>query len=338
MRFTMRGIAVAALAAVGVAALVVGGNVVLGQGRTVIGFQASETSPLEPGWRWETHQIVQVQVPDSWKRSVGVGLKSSCGLDTVEPNPIVRRPGGAVVKSLHVCPTPKPKQRHVSPSLEFAGDRPGIVRYADGWTKETRRFGPQLITVTSADDALRARIFATAAVIIVADGNGCEPASPIARNEILRPPAQGGLTTVGAVESVGVCRYEHPRGTPPRSDGAPYELALQASSRLTGDVARQLVRDLVAAPPGTGPTVTDQRVCADDPGGEIIILRVEGSEHDQDVIYRYAGCKHNGTDDGATLRRATSATAKVVFAGVHQPDGYGNVLTQLLIGRPGPVL
>jgi hypothetical protein len=113
---------------------------------------------------------------------------------------------------------------------------------------------------------------------------------------------------------------------------------MQASSRLTGSVAAHLVRDLVAAPVGTGPTVTDQRVCGDDPGGEVVVLRVDGSAHDQDVIYRYAGCKHNGTDDGTTLRQATSATAKVIFVGVHEPAGVGNALYQLLIGQPGPVL
>ncbi|GAA1531650.1 hypothetical protein GCM10009741_37340 [Kribbella lupini] len=326
-----------ALAAVAVAALVVGGRVVLGQEETAVGTEP-QALPLQPGWRWEVYRNVQVQVPGNWEQSLWAGLKTPCDLDQTEPKPIVRRPGGAVLAMLEPCVNPKAPQQHVAPSLEFTGDQPGVVRYADGWTKETRRIGEQLVTVTSADDALRAELFATAGVVTDADGNGCDPASPSARNEIVRPPAHGGLTTVGEVASVSVCRYEEPRGPRPRDDRAPYDLALQASSRLTGPVAARLVRDLIAAPPGTGPTVTDQRACGDDPSGEVIVLRVDGSAHDQDVVYRYAGCRHNGTDDGTTLRQATSATAKAIFVGVHEPNGVRNVLHQLLYGPPGPVL
>ncbi|GAB2568421.1 hypothetical protein [Kribbella endophytica] len=335
----MRRSVVIALAAVAVAALGIGGKVVLGQDETAVGVKAEPRAvPLQPGWRWEAHRNVQVQVPADWEQSLGAGRKTNCGLDGVELKPVVLRPGGGEPKRLITCPTPRPKERHVAPSLAFAGDRPGVVRYDDGWTKETRRLGGQLITVTSADDALRARIFGTATVITDADGNGCDPRSPIARNEILRPPADGGLTTVGDVESVSVCYYHLARDTGVHHGGKPYDLAMQVSSRLTGDVAGRLVRDLVAAPFGTGPTVTDRRACFDDPGGEVVVLRVNGSAHDQDVVYRYAGCKHNGTDDGTTLRQATTATAKVIFAGAHEPVDYGNVLYQLLVGTPGPVL
>ncbi|GAB3822727.1 hypothetical protein [Kribbella italica] len=333
----MRRFVVITLAAVAVAALAVGGKVVLGEEDAAIGLEP-RTVPLPEGWRWEAYRNVQLQVPVGWGQSQWAGLKTPCGLDQVEQKPIVRRPGGAVLAMLEPCLDPTAPQRHVAPSVAFTGDRPGVVTYADGWIKETRRLGEQLITVTSADGALRARIFAAAAVVIDADGNGCDPVAATARNEILRPAAQGGLTTVGDVQSVSVCRYEGVRGPAPRSGGAPYDLAMEASSRLTGPVAQRLVRDLVAAPAGTGPTVTDQRVCFDDPGGEIIVLRVDGSVHDQDVVYRYAGCKHNGTDDGTTLRRATSATAKAIFVGVHAPDGVRNVLHQLLYGPPGPVL
>lgn len=333
----MRRFAVIALAAVAVGALAVGGKVVLGEDAAV-GASDPRSVPLPEGWRWETYRNVQLQVPASWEQSRWAGLKTPCGLDRVEQKPIVRRPGGAVLAVLEPCLDPTAPQQHVAPSVAFAGDRPGVVRYADGWTKETRQVGEQLITVTASDDALRARILASASVVTDADGNGCDPASPLARNEILRPPAQGGLTTVGEVESVSVCRYESFRGAAPRSDGAPYDLALEAGSRLTGPVAERLVRDLVAAPAGTGPTVTDRRACGSDPGGELIILRVDGSEHDQDVAYRYGGCKHNGTDDGTTLRRATPETAKAIFVGVHEPDGVRNVLHQLLYGPPGPVL
>ncbi|MEV6282853.1 hypothetical protein [Kribbella sp. NPDC051770] len=333
----MRRFAVIVPAVVAVAGLAVGGNVVLQQDDAALDAPV-QSAPLQPGWRWEAYRSVQVQVPDSWEQSLWAGLKTPCKLDQVEPKPIVRRPGGAVLAMLEPCLDPTAPQQHVAPSVAFAGDRPGVVRYADGWTKETRQVGEQLITVTTSDDALRDRIFSTAAVVVDADGNGCDPESPIARNAVLRPPAQGGLETVGVVESVSVCRYASFRGPKPLSDTAPYDLGMEASSRLTGPVAERLVRDLVAAPTGTGPTVTNPRICGSDPGGELVILRVDGSAHDQDVVYRHAGCKHNGTDDGTTLRQATPATAKAIFVGVHEPNGVRDVLHQLLYGTPVRVL
>jgi hypothetical protein len=336
----MRRSAVIALTAVAVAALVVGGKVVLGQDDTAIGVKAEpQTLPLQPGWRWETYRNVQLQVPGSWAQDLYAGVKF-CGADWTEQKAVVRRPGAFVTVEEPECPTQARTPRHVAPSVMFAGDRPEVVRFADGWTKETRLVGDQLISVTSADDALRARVFGTAGVVTTVDGYGCDPASPLARDELLRPPALGGLTSVGDVKSVSVCRYGG--GAPIyRADGtsyAPKALGMEASSRLTGAVAERFVRDLVAAPLGPGPTVTDQRLCGADPGSKLVILRVDGSEHDQDLLYRYDGCKHNGTDDGTTLRRATSATAKVIFVGVHEPRGHTNVMTQLLIGPPGPVV
>ncbi len=334
----MRRFVVIALAAVAVAALGVGGNVVLGQEEKAVGVKA-DPLPLQPGWRWEAYRNVQLQVPGDWAQERYAGEKF-CGADWTEQKAVVRRPGEFVSVGQPECPAEPRVTRHVAPSVMFAGDRPETVRFADGWTKETRRIGGQLITVTASDDALRARIFGTAGVVTSVDGYGCDPASPLARDEVLRPPAQGGLTSVGDVKSVSVCRYAG--GAPiHQSDGTPYPvkaLDLEASSQLTGAVAERFVRDLIAAPAGTGPTVTSWRICGADPGREVVVLRVDGSVHDQDVLYRYDGCKHNATDDGTTLRQATSATAKVIFVGVHEPRGHTNVMTQLLIGPPGPVL
>lgn len=82
---------------------------------------------------------------------------------------------------------------------------------------------------------------------------------------------------------------------------------------------------------------TDPRICGSDPGHEVIILRAHGSEHDQDVIVRYEGCKRNGTDDGSVVRQLTSSAAKQIFIGVHEPDGMNHALYRLLIGPPPPV-
>jgi hypothetical protein len=145
---------------------------------------------------------------------------------------------------------------------------------------------------------------------------------------------------VGEITGVSVCRYSI-RGLPIAPTGSPEDLRyarLQASSRLTGPAADHLVRDLLAAPPGTGPAISDTTTCAPaDPGHDFLVLRVQGSAHSQDVLYRYDGCRENGTDDGTTLRQLTADTARQLFVGVHQINESYPALDRLLIGIPPPV-
>ena len=306
-------------------------------------------APAPAGWRWEVYGNVQVQVPADWDATLWAGMHD-CG-PRPEPKPVVRRPGGATIAMLQPCPTTPPKPLHIAPSVEFGEhERPGVIRYADGWTRETRAFDELQLTVTTGDDALRDRIFASAGVVESIDGNGCESAPALAGDGIRRPPSQGGLKSVGAVESISVCRYstsgrEQQKDAPPRSTPQRRlpqitltRWPLQASSLIVGATAVKLVQDLVAAPAGTGPTVTDMRFCGPDPGGEVIVLRAHGSKHDQDVLVRYDGCKHNGTDDGSVLREFTPPAAKRIFQGVHTPTGHPNVLYQLLVGTPPPAI
>jgi hypothetical protein len=316
------------LTGVAVAAVVVGANTLISRAEAEAEVPVSAE---DAGWRWETYQDVQLKVPDSWGQSLWAG-PPDCTEDDWLPEPVVLRPGGARFSSLKVCRTPKPAKQ-VAPSVVFTGERPGVVQLDGGWVRETRKIGDLLVTVTAGDDELRRSILDSASVIDSVDRYGCDPRSPLAKREVVRPSAQGGLKSVGAVNAVSVCRYST-QGLPVGSTGS---ARLQASSRLTGVTAERLVRDLLAAPRGAGPTVTDPRMCVDDPGSEVIVLGVDGSTHDQDVIYRYAGCKHNGTDDGTALRQLTSTTTKQIFVGVHQPHQIGNVLHQLLIGVPPPV-
>ncbi|WP_145806573.1 hypothetical protein [Kribbella amoyensis] len=246
---------------------------------------------------------------------------------------MVRRPGGALIGDPGgACRAERPIPIDRQPSLEFDGGwLPGRSQYPAGWVRETRLVGELPVTVFARDAALRERILSSAGVVGAVDGNGCEPVSALAVDKVVRPPSQGGLKSVGTVESVSLCEYS----TSVRPDD-PWPLT--ASSLLRGQAAAKLVRDLVAAPPGTGPTLTDQRVCGPDPGFPVIVLRVRGSAHNQDVLYRYSGCRTNGTDDGSVQRQLTSATARQIFLGAHQLYGKSNVLYQLLIGTPPPVV
>ncbi|ADB30153.1 hypothetical protein Kfla_1049 [Kribbella flavida DSM 17836] len=316
-----------ALTGAAIAGLLVGVNVLTARESATADAEppvAARVASSKDGWRWETYGTVQLQVPKSWRQELWAG-PPQCPEHDREPAPVVLRPGGARLAMLITCQSPTPTVHQIAPSVIFGGTEAGLARLADGWIRETRTIGGQLITVTTGDNDLRQRIFASAGVIGAVDSYGCDPRTALARAEVLRPPFQGGLKAVGTVTSVSVCRY---------STGRP---ELLSSSRLTGAAAQRLTRDLIAAPAGTGPTVTESRLCGTDPGGEVIILRVHGTNRNQDVIYRHGGCRHNGTDDGSTLRRLTPATARQIFIGIHLPNGVTNVLHQLLIGTPPPV-
>lgn len=294
------------------------------------------TAPAKPGWRWETYADVQLQVPDSWAQALRVG-PPDCTEDDWVPEATVFRPGGFRGRVLKLCPTPKPA-RQVAPSVVFDGERPGVVQLADGWVRETRKLGDQLITVTAGDDVLRQQIFETAAVVDTVDSYGC---APQVDRQLAGPAANGGLKSVGEITGVSICRYST-RGLPIAPAGSPEDIRyarLQASSRLSGTAANHLVRDLLAAPLGTGPTLTDPRRCTPEPEltHDLLILRVQGANHSQDVLYRYDGCRHNGTDDSTTLRQLTPDTARQLFVGVHQLNESHPALDQLLIGTPPPV-
>jgi hypothetical protein len=324
-------------AIVGVAVLGIGGKALADETSSAAGGSsgASITSPVvEPGWRWETYTDVQLQVPDSWAQTLWSG-PPDCTEDDWVPQPTVFRPGGKRGLALKLCPTPKPAKQ-VAPSVVFAGERPGVLQLAGSWVRETRKIGDLLVTVTAGDDVLRRRIFDSAGVVETVDSYGCEPR---ADRRIVRPAANGGLKSVGDVTAVSVCRYSI-QGMPIVPTGSPRDIRfarLQASSRLTGVAADHLVRDLIAAPPGVGPMFSDPQRCAPEPGSDLVILRVQGTDHAQDVLYRYDGCRQNGTDDSSELRQVTTDTARQIFLGVHQLNQSYPALDQLMIGTPPPV-
>jgi hypothetical protein len=137
---------------------------------------ATTATPAPLGWRWETYENIQVQVPANWATSLWAG-GGRCGR-TSEPEPIVRRPGGAVIDMLQPCPNP-PTPLHNAPSLEFGGAKEaGIIRYDDGWTKETRLIGGRYLTVTTGDEALRQRIFDSAGPIERSTATVASPLPP----------------------------------------------------------------------------------------------------------------------------------------------------------------
>jgi hypothetical protein len=281
------------------------------------------------GWRWESYQTVETQVPDNWHYGT---TNNPPSLVRELRLPYVGRPG--FVQDVGVV-DPLPSLAFRTSYLWFDAERPhqdsdegpvsarartpGIQPADHGWTEETRVVDGVHLTALSDDNALRQRILDSARVIDGTDSYGCPPDHPFAHNPGGRPT--GDLLSIGAVDSITVCRYS--LSTYPSHRRAP----LIASSLLTGDTARALIAAVLEAPEGLDPGRPD---CTDTYGSELIVLKA----NDQEVLVRYSGCRHNGTDDGTTYRRLTSAVVQPLLTGIHQQTTYDNGLYDLLFAQP----
>ncbi len=302
------------------------------------------------GWRWESYQTVEVQVPDDWR--YGTTNSPPCLVKELRP-PYVGRPGA--VRDIG-CRDPLPPLPYRAPYLWFDADRrqrdrpipshiagprePGVQPEDHGWTEETRVVDGVYLTVLCDDNALRQRTLDSARTIDGTDAYGCPPYHPLAvppdhpiahstadarRHQPKdRPANSGGLGTPGAVDSIIVCRYSI--STYPQYRRAP----LIASSTIQGPAAAALVAAILDAPEGFGP---EDLSCIDILGPELIVLKVRTGDREQEVLVRYAGCHFNGTDDGTTRRQLTAAVVQPLLAGVHRQSSYSGGLYDLVHGR-----
>lgn len=281
------------------------------------------------GWRWESYQTIEVQVPEAW--GYGTAGQPPCLVRKVQ-RPYVGRPG--FVQDIG-CREPLPPLAYRASYLWFETSgrdshraRTVGVQPADhGWVEETRVVNGVHFTVLSDDDSLRQRILDSARVIDGSDANGCTPDHPLAHQPQSRPVLTGGLTSLGTVESVTVCRYAIAGRGPDRR--AP----LIASSAFTDEAAAALVDAITSAPEGSGPNDPE---CIDTYGSDILVLKVHGSNNDQEVLVRYDGCSFNGTDDGVKLRQLTANLLRPILTGIHRPSHYTHTLYELLVGPQPP--
>lgn len=304
------------------------------------------------GWRWESYQTVEIQVPDDWR--YGTTNSPPCLIKELRP-PYVGRPGA--IRAIG-CRDPLPPLPYRAPYLWFDADRrqrdrpipshiagprePGVQPEDHGWTEETRVVDGVYLTVLSDDNALRQRILDSARLIDGTDAYGCPPYHPLAvppdhhpiadspaaarRHQPKdRPANSGGLASLGAVDSITVCRYAISRNRPHRR--AP----LIAGSALHGPAAAALAAAILAAPEGFGP---EDHSCLDILGRELIVLKVRAGNREQEVLVRYAGCHFNGTDDSTTHRRLTPAVVQPLLTGPHQQTTYNSGLYELVFGQP----
>jgi hypothetical protein len=290
------------------------------------------------GWRWESYQTIEVQVPEEW--GYGTTSQPPCLVREAQ-SPYVGRPG--VIRDI-ACRDPLPPLPYRASYLWFDtktrnppmtarataqgiadGTRtPGVKPPDHGWVEETRDVDGVYITVLSDDDSLRQGILDSARVIDGSDVNGCTPDHPLAHHPEGRPTSTGGLTSLGIIESVSIGRYaigEYAKRW--------QRAALRASSGLSAEAARSMVEAIISAPEGSGPDVEN---CLDTYGSEILVLTVRASDRSQEVLIRYDGCRFNGTDDGVTLRRLTADVLRPILTGIHRPSHYTGPLYELVVG------
>jgi hypothetical protein len=276
--------------------------------------------PTPDGWRWESSRGVEVLVPDTWLDSWTYGSRPGCypadsEQTRVPEEPYVGRTAGEMMTVREICPRLQDRTSFVWLDDSQAVE-PGIRDHGAGWVEETRLVAGVKVTVFTDDDGLRHRVMDSLRPVRDTDVYGCPVRHLVADYPATRPSG-GGLATVGHVNAISVCSYTSElsgEDLPP----------LLASSRLTGTDARKVVDAILAAPQGSGPNAPTKscRSYPGDPYGyQKMLLIVHGSQRDQEVVVRFSGCDHRGTDDGQVERRLTAGVMRplVAFGRPHQP-------------------
>jgi hypothetical protein len=269
--------------------------------------------PLPPGWRWESYGGVQVGVPGEfgWGNS-SQRLSQWCVGATRSRKPIVGRPDAATAVGCRGM-TDKPRSETMVKNTGVVVALGADPAHRDGTVIEGDRLTVTLggvDVIVQAPKGLREQIAGTVHRAPV-DANGCPATHPISTDTGLRPRTPVALRTLTDVSAVAVCRYALDRANTPGH-------GLLASLRLSGPAGGTAIERIVAAPHGGGPDAPQQ--CSLDVawGEEAVVLRVRSAAGDTEVFLRYAGCDHNGFDDGVDERALTAAATDMLLAGPHQ--------------------
>ena len=265
------------------------------------------------GWHWESYSNVQVQVPDSWREG---GANPLWACSTEKPaGPMVGRISLLMYPAMACTKPAPPLDLRVSHLFFDYGPRPGVFPRGDGWTEETRVLDGLGLTVFSDDDALRRQILDSAVLIKGTDVHGCTPSDPLATGSESRPPAKGGLASVGVVDSVQICAYV--------DSAQPSRPPLLASAEISGDSARAVGEALLAAPPpaaGRDSLPAAESSACKTTDREILVLKVHGDTGTQEVLVRFTGCVRTGFDDGTTTRVLTKDALQPLLTAVGRPE------------------
>lgn len=261
------------------------------------------------GWRWESYGGVEVRVPADWGWGNGNQRLSQWCVrsDDGVPPPIVARPGYQTLAGCSAMTKPAPETLVAATGLVVAFSRTaeGDGERHEGDQTQVRRNGV-LVTV-NAPEGLRERIAGTVRAVDV-DSFGCPSSHRVSDRPALRP-ALVPVTSLRQVSSVSVCKF----GITSRPEGRPERLL--SAARLEGAAAERAVRGIVAAPVGGGPDDPGACLAEYAYGDQIIVLLVRSAAGVTELVVRYAGCDHNGFDDGVSVRSLTPAATAPFLAG-----------------------
>ena len=154
-RRTGRTIGAAVVAAALVAAAITASHNLANQVRTDP--QTAQAPAPAAGWRWESFNTVQVQVPTTWVQYISGPAPCTTFANSAIPS--IGRLNGWLSKNWYTCRDAVLPLNKRQPYLWF-GDvqAAGIKQYDGGWTEETRLVGGTKISVLTNDDTLRRRI------------------------------------------------------------------------------------------------------------------------------------------------------------------------------------
>ncbi|MEU4603712.1 hypothetical protein AB0F43_12085 [Kribbella sp. NPDC023972] len=296
-RRTGRAIGAAVLACAAIATAITATHSISGELRTDP--EVSRPAAPDTGWRWESYQTVQVQVPADWTQYISgpAPCTEISGSGSSSGKPAVGRFNGWLGPSSYVCEDAVLPAEQRLPYLWFNDvQNPGIKPYDAGWTEETRLVAGVKISVLTQDDALRRRILDSARPNIGTDYYGCAPTDTAPRGTGLDPDDR--------ITSASICEY--------------WNNTLVAGSTVSGDPAAKLAQQLAASPAGEpaawgeGCSQPDQRT---------FVVTLHGRSKSYPVRITVAYCYADRTfptDDGVTQRRTGYETLDLIRQGVHQ--------------------
>jgi hypothetical protein len=254
---------------------------------------------LPAGWRWESYGGLELAVPGDWGwDDSSLRVSAWCvGPDDAVERPIVGRPGG-IVPAIH-CGDHDGSIANLGWLVGF-DDAPGHADGVDHERDTSTIWLDGVEVVLAAPAVLRKRIAETIHRVRV-DSAGCPVTHPITGQPRLRPTPATDVTTLRAVTTVSACRYRLRQVYPYPSSSPP----LLFSSLRLDETAIQLITQ---APVGGGPNFPHECAPEATDGTYAMVLRVRSAAGLTEIMLRFAGCDHNGFDDGVTVRTLTPAT------------------------------
>lgn len=254
---------------------------------------------LPEEWRWESYGGLELAVPGDWGwDDSSIRLSAWCiGPAGRDRKPIVGRPGGLIPAI--GCSDHDGSLSNLGWLVGF-DDAPG---HADGVhhqhdTSTVWLDGVQVVIAAPA--VLRKRIAVTIHRVRV-DSSGCPVTHTVTRAPRMSPVPATAVTTLRAVTAVSACRFRHPE---PYDSSSPI---LFSSLRLDGPAAAATIEQITRLPPGGGPNHPHECLPEVSDGTYVIVLLVRSAAGQTEIMLRYAGCDHNGFDDGVTVRTLTPA-------------------------------